>query len=197
MRNALKDIFRDPPILETERLILRRMDVRDSRDMFEYARDPFVTKFLTWDPHPDEAYTRRYLSFIDRRYKAGEFYDWALILRAENKMIGTCGFTRIDYKKKCGEIGYVINKSYWGQGLATEAVGQVVRFAFTVLQLKQLEAHYMERNLASKRVMEKAGMHFAGFLDKPLSVKGQNVPVGVCSMTDIDYQNLHDSFQNM
>lgn len=197
MRNPLKNIFRDPPVLKTERLILRRMDVCDSRDMFEYACDPSVTRYLTWDPHPDETYTRRYLSFIDGRYKAGEFYDWALILRAENKMIGTCGFTRIDYKKKFGEIGYVINKKYWGQGLATEAVGQVVRFAFTALQLKQLEARYMERNIASKRVMEKVGMHFEGFLDKPLSIKGQNVPIGICSMTDRDFQNMHSNAQGM
>jgi len=195
MRNELKSIFRDPPILHTDRLILRRMEMKDSGDMFEYACDPFVTRYLTWEPHPDEVYTRRYLSYIGGRYKAGEFYDWALILKDENKMIGTCGFTRIDYKKKIGEIGYVINKRYWGQGLATEAAIQVIQFAFTVLQLKHLEARYMERNIASRRVMEKAGMHYDGLLNKPLSIKGQNIPVGVCSMTDSDFQNIYGTPQ--
>ncbi len=195
MRNQIKTIFRDPPILETKRLILRRMEPKDSGDMFEYACDPSVTRYLTWDPHPDEAYTRRYLSYISGRYKAGEFYDWALILKAENKMIGTCGFTRIDYKKKLGEIGYVINKCYWGQELATEAVIRVIQFAFAVLQLKHLEAHYMERNLASRRVMEKAGMRYEGLLDKPLFIKGQNIPVGVCSMTDSDFRNIYGDRQ--
>lgn len=183
MANMLKSIFRDPPVLQTTRLILRRMQRSDSSDMFEYAKDPTVTRFLTWDPHPDEVYTRRYLTYVSSRYKAGEFFDWALILRAENKMIGSCGFTRIDYKKHMGEAGYVINKNYWGRGLATEALQRVVQFAFEVLGLNRLESRFMEGNIPSKRVMEKAGMTFEGFADEPLMIKGRNVAVGVCSIT--------------
>lgn len=191
MGNQFKAIFQNLPKLETKRLLLRRMEHSDSSDMFEYACDPIVTQYLTWEPHPDEAYTRRYLSYIAGQYKTGEFFDWALILKAENKMIGTCGFTRINCKKKYGEIGYVINRCYWGEGLATEAVQKIVEFAFTVLHLEHLEARYMERNLASRRVMEKAGMTFDGFLDKPLTIKNKNIPIGVCSMTSNDYQNFY------
>lgn len=192
MANMLKSIFRDPPILQTKRLLLRRMERRDSSDMFEYAKDPSVTRYLTWEPHPDEAYTRRYLTFISSRYKAGEFYDWALILKSENKMIGTCGFTRIDCKNQCGEAGYVLNKNYWGQGLATEALSEIIRFAFEVLKLERLESRYMEENTASRRVMEKAGMTFEGFLDDPLTVKGQQVSVGICAITRSEYQKEHN-----
>ncbi len=183
MANMLKSIFRDPPVLQTNRLILRRMQRSDSRDMFEYAKDPTVTRFLTWDPHPDEAYTRRYLTYVSSRYKAGEFFDWALILNGENKMIGTCGFTRIDCKNRLGEAGYVLNKNYWGRGLATEALQRVVQFAFEVLGLDRVESRFMEGNIPSKRVMEKAGMTFEGFADAPLLTKGSSVAVGVCSIT--------------
>ncbi len=187
MANVLKSIFRDPPILQTNRLILRRMQRSDSSDMFEYAKDPTVTRFLTWDPHPDEAFTRRYLTYVAGRYKAGEFFDWALILRAENKMIGSCGFTRIDCKNHLGEVGYVLNQNYWGRGIATEALQRVIQFAFEVLELNRVESRFMEGNIPSKRVMEKAGMTFEGFADEPLLIKGKTVTVGVCSITKDAY----------
>ena len=189
MANTLKSIFRDPPVLETNRLLLRRMECRDSSDMFEYARDPAVTRYLTWEPHPDETYTRRYLTFLSGRYKAGEFYDWALILKSESKMIGTCGFTRIDCKKRCGEAGYVLNKKYWGHGLAPEALSQIIRFGFEVLGLERMESRYMQENTASRRVMEKAGMVFEGFLEAPLTIKGRQVSVGICAITRSEYQS--------
>ncbi len=190
MANMLKSIFRDPPVLQTNRLILRRMQRSDSRDMFEYARDPAVTRFLTWDPHPDEAYTRRYLTYVASRYKAGEFFDWSLILRTENKMIGTCGFTRIDCKNHLGEVGYVLNKNYWGRGLATEALQRVIQFAFEVLKLGRVESRFMEGNIPSKRVMEKAGMTFEGFAEAPLLTKGRSVAVGVCSISKDAYPTM-------
>lgn len=107
-------------------------------------------------------------------------------------MIGTCGFTRIDCKNQCGEAGYVLNKNYWGQGLATEALSEIIRFAFEVLKLERLESRYMEENTASRRVMEKAGMTFEGFLDDPLTVKGQQVSVGICAITRSEYQKEHN-----
>ena len=188
MRNRLKQIFRDPPVLETERLLLRAMRPDDSSDMFAYARDPAVTRYLTWAPHPDETYTRRYLTYIAGRYRAGEFYDWALILKAENKMIGTCGFTRIDLTARRGEAGYVLNRAYWGRGLAPEALGRVMAFAFDVLGLDRLESRYMQDNTASRRVMEKAGMTFEGFLPEPMIVRGGPVTVGVCAITEAQYR---------
>ncbi|MCI8611870.1 MAG: GNAT family N-acetyltransferase [Clostridiales bacterium] len=187
MANMLKSIFRDPPVLQTNRLILRRMQRSDSSDMFAYAKDPAVTRFLTWEPHPDEAFTRRYLTYVSSRYKAGEFFDWALVLRTENKMIGTCGFTRIDCKNGLGEVGYVLNRNYWGQGLASEALQRVIQFAFDVLNLNRVESRFMEGNTPSRKVMEKSGMTFEGFSDEPLMTKGQSVAVGVCSITKDAY----------
>ena len=75
--------FRDPPEIVTPRLLLRRMKKTDYRDMYEYACDPCVTKFLTWLPHTSPAYTMRYLAYVATRYRAGEFYDWAVVFRED------------------------------------------------------------------------------------------------------------------
>ena len=89
--------FWDLPELQTERLLLRRMKKLDYRDMYDYACREDVTQYLTWYPHPNSMYTLRYLTYIVTRYRAGEFFDWAVICKENRKMIGTCGFTTFHY----------------------------------------------------------------------------------------------------
>ena len=175
-------IFTNIPELHTERLTLRRMKVGDSWDMFEYAGREDVTEYLLWKPHPDVAYTREYLQFVATHYELGDFFDWAVVWKEQDKMIGTCGFTRFDYNNNSGEIGYVINPAYRGQGIADEAVREVMRFGFDDLGLNRIEAKFMEGNTASMRVMEKTGMTFEGYHRSSMLIKGEYKTIGVCSI---------------
>ena len=179
---TVRRVFSEMPTLTTERLLLRRMTVGDCYDMYEYARDPSVTKYLTWSPHPDLEYTKEYLQYISNHYRMGDFYDWAVILRSENKMIGTCGFTRFHTANNGAEIGYVLNPAYWGRGIACEAAREVVRFGFCELGLHRIEAKYMEGNEASRRVMEKIGMSFEGIRRDEMMIKGCYRNIGVCAI---------------
>jgi len=181
-REEVYRIFSNIPEIHTDRLVLRRLKVADSWDMFEYAKNPDVTEFLTWRAHPNIEYTREYLQFVGTHYTIGDFFDWAIVLAEEDKMIGTCGFTRIDYTNNCAEIGYVINPAYRGREIADEAVRAVMRFGFERLKLNRIEAKFMEHNLASKRVMEKTGMTFEGFHRKAMKIKGNYETFGICSI---------------
>ena len=67
MKNFITEIFRNPPVLFTERLMLRKMERFDSEDMFEYASLPETTEYLLWSPHPDLNYTRKYLAFFRKK----------------------------------------------------------------------------------------------------------------------------------
>ena len=102
-------------------------------------------------------------------------------------MIGTCGFTRFHYEADSAEIGYVIHPSYWGRGIATEAVDAVIRFGFQRLELNRIEARFMEGNTASRRVMEKNGMSFEGMMRQSMYIKGEYRNVGVCSVLRREY----------
>ncbi len=186
-KNLISKTFKDPPVLETARLILRRMRPSDYIDMYEYARREDVTKYLLWHPHTDKFQTLRYLTYISTRYKSGQFYDWAVIERESEKMIGTCGFTTFDLEANSGEIGYVLNPDFWGRGYATEAVSRVVAFGFDVLELNRIEAKFMEKNSASLRVMEKAGMTFEGIGRQAMLIKGKYENVGVSAILKSDY----------
>lgn len=186
-RQTVYHIFSHIPQLETERLILRRLALSDVNDMFEYAHRSDVTKYLTWEPHPAIGYTREYLAYVSAHYAAGDFFDWAVVDRASERMIGTCGFTRFHYESDCAEIGYVINPAYWGRGIATEAVGAVLRFGFQRLEVNRIEARFMEGNTASRRVMEKCGMIYEGMLRQSMYIKDEYRNVGVCSVLRREY----------
>ena len=181
-RHFIYNIFSRIPILETERLILRRMKVEDAGDMYEYACQPEVTKYLTWSPHTSRDYTRDYLTYVQKQYEEGEYYDWALIYKEEMKMIGTCGFTSFDDENNAGEIGYVLNPDYWGKGLAAEAVREVLKFGFQRLNLHRIEAKHIEGNNQSRRVMEECGMSYEGTHRSSMYIKGEYRTICICAI---------------
>jgi len=189
-KHFIYNIFSRIPILETDRLVLRRMKIDDAEDMFDYARRADVTKYLTWDCHPNEAYTKDYLRYIQKQYEDGEFYDWAVVDKASGKMIGTCGFTSFDDDNNSAEIGYVLNPDYWGDGFATEAVGEILKFGFRRLNLHRIQAKYMEGNDGSRRVMEKCGLSFEGTLRSSMYIKGNYRTVSICAILRDEYFSL-------
>ena len=188
-KDILYKLFSHIPTLETDRLILRGMRVSDTEDMFEYARRPSVTQYLTWNPHTDPAETREYLTYVGQRYRTGDFYDWAVVDRESGHMIGTCGFTSFNCPHDTAEIGYVLNPAYQGKGLATEAVRRVLDFGFGELGLHRIEAHFMEGNDASRRLMERVGMTFEGYARESMRIKGRFCTIGTCAILRYEYRH--------
>lgn len=184
--DKIAKVFSKPPKLYTQRLILRAMTHRDWRDMFEYASNPEVTRYLLWAPHDSPEYTKRYLKQVETSYKKGQFFDWGVEFAENGKFIGTCGIASIDTTNNTAEIGYVINPAYRGIGIATEAVSHVINFCFDELGFNRIEARYMIGNDASRRVMEKCGMNFEGIKRQGIFVRDGYVDIGICSILAAD-----------
>ncbi|MBO4217701.1 MAG: GNAT family N-acetyltransferase [Clostridia bacterium] len=163
--------FRSPIGLKGERVILRRLTVGDSADMYEYARLESVTRYLLWSPHDSEAHTKKYLKYLQKQYAKGGCFDFAITL-PDGKMIGTCGFAHVDRDNNAVEIGYVINPKYQNNGYATEAVALCLDFAFSKLGMHRAYCRILEGNEASRRVCEKNGMVEEAFLRSALLIKG-------------------------
>lgn len=180
-------IFSRIPTLETDRLLLRRMKTSDAKDMFEYSKMPEVTRYLLWQPHTEISQTIEYLEYLQTRYRVGDFYDWGVVLKETGKFIGTCGFTTLDFTNNSAEVGYVLNRDYWGHGFAPEALMRVLRFGFMELNIHRIEARYMTPNTPSRRVMEKCGMSFEGVRRSSLYVKGSYRDIGTCSILSEEY----------
>ena len=167
--------------LYTERLILRFMKPQDAADMFEYAQREDVTKNLLWSPHESVDFTRAYLKQLQKVYRRGDYYDFAVTLKDSGKLIGTCGIVTWDKENRACEIGYVINPDYRGKGYAPEAANAVCDFAQDRLGVHRIYAKHMAENEASHRVMEKIGMKYEGTHKDMLFVKGKYRTVVICA----------------
>lgn len=173
MDNSVYDIFTRIPTLETERLVLRKLSVKDAEDMYEYSKRKEVPEFLLWLPHQSIHITRNHLRYLQGQYLKRSCYDWAITLRQTGKMIGTCGFSHIDAENNAAEIGYVLSSDYWGRGYATEAVCRVTEFGFETCGFNRIYARILEGNYASVRVAQKNGMRHEATYRRALLVKGE------------------------
>ena len=163
---------RDPPTLETDRLILRKMTPGDAEAIFSYASDPEVTRYVVWDTHRTIEDSRAFLNLTVRGYESGADPTWGIVYKGDHSFIGTCGFAILEPEHARAEIGYVISKEYRGRGLATEAVRAMISFGFREMDLNRIEAQCIAENTASARVMQKAGMTHEGTLRQRELVKG-------------------------
>ena len=148
--------------IETPRLILRPWCESDLLDFHEYARVEGVGEMAGWPHHKSLEDTEIILrKFIDHRK------TFALELKHNKKVIGSLGIEKLDPDPVEGEfygreIGYVLSKDYWGNGLMPEAVGAVIDYCFHVLGYDYLTCGHFERNDRSRRVIEKSGFRYFG-----------------------------------
>ena len=150
--------FRDDIILPGERILLRPLSADDADEMFLYASDPQVTEFLPWLPAPDASAVRPFLVEQVSRRKRSESMGFAIIARDTGAMIGSTDLMDLRIKRGQGELGYLIAREFWGQGLMTEAAHLTVAYGFDRLNLSCVIAFADAENGASRRVLEKLGM---------------------------------------
>jgi RimJ/RimL family protein N-acetyltransferase len=86
----------------------------------------------------------------------------AMIDREAQAIIGWCGLDNLDRSRPAPVLFYLLKASYWGRGLATEAAGAALAYAFGELGLDRVDGGAAPENVASKRVMEKIGMRYVG-----------------------------------
>ena len=99
----VKDVIDDFPVLETARLLLRRLEATDLEDGFAYASDPKVAKYTSWPAHATIEDSKEFLSYVLDLYKEGEVAPWGVV--CEGKIVGTCGFLDWYLRSSRAEIG--------------------------------------------------------------------------------------------
>ena len=156
------------PQLKTERLILRefRLDEADQMVLFRIFSDRLVTRYynLGTFTQPEEAW--RLLQRRRNRFWQGRGIRWAITLKGNDELIGSCGFNALNKKKSTGELGYELARPFWQQGIMTEAVTTAVDYGFTHLALQGIEAWIVPANRASANLLLKVGFQSEGVLQK-------------------------------
>lgn len=152
-------------VLKTDRLTLRPFKETDLADLYEYAKVDGVGQMAGWLPHKNTEESRRILDMFIREKKT-------FALEHRGKVIGSLGiefYNEKDYPEFAAlqgrEIGYVLSKDYWGQGLMPEAVKAVTRYLFETENLDFLICGHFERNARSRRVIEKCGFRYSRTVD--------------------------------
>lgn len=150
------------PILVTERLLLRPLQLSDAEEVYRnWATDPEVARYMTWSPHENVEVTRRWLTGVEENLESDTAYDWGFERKEDHKLIGSGGIY-YNKEREMFSLGYNIMKSCWRQGYTTEAVASILRFATKELQQDRLYAFHAKDNPNSGKVMEKVGFFYIG-----------------------------------
>jgi len=144
----------DRPVIETERLVLRRWRMQDMSGFLRFAADPEVMMAAGARPvlSPEEANTTL------RRYTEDP-YVFAVVLKATGGVMGKIRYQK-DYRRpyiNSVSVGYELARPFWGNGYMTEALCGMVRYAFDVMQMDVIGISHFTENHRSRRVIEKAG----------------------------------------
>lgn len=159
----------------TERLILRPWSLDDSKDLFEYGKSELVGPNAGWKPHKDEEESKLIIEMF-----LNENDSWAIVLKSENKVIGSVGLHNRKPNDEVPdipqrELGYVLNPSYWGHGYIPEASKAAMDYGFNNMNLQKIWCGHFDYNNKSKRVIEKLSMKYEFTGNKVLTLLDNNV----------------------
>ena len=145
------------PNLETERLLLRRVDSNDVKEILSLRSNPETMKYIPRPLLKTDEDSLEHIAMIDSKIESNEGINWAITLKDNPKLIGLIGHYRIKPEHYRAEIGYMLLPEYHGKGIVSEAVEKAVNYGFNVMNLHSLEAVIDPDNYASAKVLEKNG----------------------------------------
>lgn len=148
-------------IIETFRLYIRPVGVKDAPDIFEYSRNAHVGYNAGWKAHENMEETLRLMDVVFMQENV-----FGMELKETGKIIGSLGLVN-DPKRNNPHVkmlGYALGEAYWGKGLMTEAAGALLHYGFEVLELELISAYCYPFNERSRKVLQKLGFVYEGRL---------------------------------
>lgn len=149
--------------IETERLILRQITKNDGKEFVEGFRNQKEFLYYAAKEPITLAMEEEFLSGIDESYKDLNYYNWVIVLKETNQIIGAINF-RVNAIIDCVTFSYAIDNRFTSKGFMTEALNAAKDFAFNVIEVNRFEGGCAEKNIASRRVMEKCNLIQEGVL---------------------------------
>ncbi|MFV5699224.1 GNAT family N-acetyltransferase [Flavobacterium sp. ZT3R17] len=149
--------FNPFPILETKRLLLRRVDANDVNEIFALRSNPETMKYIPRPLLKTKEDALEHIAMIDAKIENNEGINWGITLKNDPKLIGIIGHYRIKPEHFRAEIGYMLLPEFNGKGIIPEAVKEVVDYGFNVIKLHSIEAIIDPENFGSEKVLQKNG----------------------------------------
>ncbi|MCF8239199.1 MAG: GNAT family N-acetyltransferase [Saprospiraceae bacterium] len=149
--------FNSFPVLHTSRLTLRDIQLSDAEEIFGMRANNRVNQFIARPTMEEVTSAANLVEKTRQAYADKKAIGWAGILRDQQKIIGTCGFSNIDWENHRAEIGGEMTTAYWGKQLALEAVAAIVQFGLHSLHLHSIEARVQPGNRGAIALLEHLG----------------------------------------
>ncbi len=161
--NEISDKF---PIIETERLILRKLETTDINDLFEILSSERVTKYYGKYPMKNLSEAEDLILKFHKAFSEQKSIRWGIELKEINRIIGTCGFHCWNKNHFRAEVGYELGEVFWNKGYATEAISDILKYGFELMNLKRIEAIVYPENKPSEKLLLNLGFEHEGLLKK-------------------------------
>lgn len=143
----------------TEKVSLRQLTSEDLDHFYKWASDPDVAKSMTWEAYTSRAEATTFLKEVVENHPQFK------AICVDGIPVGSITLTQGKNNSSCkAELGYVLAKEYWGKGITSVAVKQAIQMGFANLEIQRIEALVDPDNIASQRVLIKAGMSCEGLL---------------------------------
>ncbi len=148
------------PILTTERLILRQLEIQDEQEIFFLRSDERVNKYLVAPIAQNVEEARAFIKKINTGITNNESAYWAITLKNNNKVIGTICIWNMSIEENKAEIGYVLHPDLQGKGIMQEAIHAVIDYGFEKMKLRTMEAVLNPDNARSIALLKRNGFIF-------------------------------------
>ena len=175
------------PQLETPRLLLREIGPQDSQAIFEYCSDPLVTEYVM-EPLASLEQAQEIALEYRGYYREGKGIVWAITLKEDPLMVGTCGYEILSRYDRRGEIGCDLARELWGQGLMKEAMRAVIEYSFTRMDLNRIQAYVFAGNARSLALFRSLNFQAEGVLREHRWFKGAFHDNVILSLLKSDWQ---------
>jgi [ribosomal protein S5]-alanine N-acetyltransferase len=154
----LNPFFYPFPVLETERLLLRRVTMKDAPELFYFRSDPAILQYLGRDPVKTMDEAIQFIKRIEDNIVRNEAILWGIELKTSpGKLAGTITYWHLQKEHYRAEIGYLLAPAYWKKGFMREALNKVMEYGFRVMGLHSVEARLSPGNRASAALLEASG----------------------------------------
>jgi [ribosomal protein S5]-alanine N-acetyltransferase len=161
------------PTLRTARLLLRPFTEGDTDAIFALHSNPRVLRYWDAPAWRERARAERFIAICKQIEQEGTGARVAIERAADGVFAGWCSLVKWNPDYRSARMGYCLDDAAWGQGVATEAVGALLHWAFDTLDLNRVQAETDTRNTASSRVLEKLGFVREGTLREDCIVEGE------------------------
>ncbi|WP_293872399.1 GNAT family N-acetyltransferase [Flavobacterium sp.] len=159
-------------ILETDRLLLRPLELSDTEDIFAMDSNPAVHKYLWQKPAQTIDESVKVIEYVQMQYERNKIGRFATILKDTNEFIGWTGIKFVHDHIENGntnfyDYGYRLDEKFWAKGYATEASVAWLQYGFNKIDIKLMNAYTHSQNGASNHILKKIGMtSIEDYLDK-------------------------------